>query len=187
MSDNASDKKLIVVAQIAGAFGVKGEARVRSFTEDPEACFGYGPLLDERGEVVLTPVKHRPLNEGFGVTTKEQRQREDWEAMRGTLLHAAREAMPETDEEEGEVYVADLIGMSVVHVDGRVLGQVKAAHDFGAGDLIEVQPVVGASFLLPFTEEVFPEIDMEARVLRADPDESYLPDTPPESPSGGAP
>ena len=186
MSDNASDKKLIVVAQIAGAFGVKGEARVRSFTEDPEACFGYGPLLDERGEVVLTPVKHRPLNEGFGVTTKEQRQREDWEAMRGTLLHAAREAMPETDEEEGEVYVADLIGMSVVHVDGRVLGQVKAAHDFGAGDLIEVQPVVGAGFLLPFTEEVFPEIDMEARVLRADPDESYLPDSPSESPSGSA-
>jgi 16S rRNA processing protein RimM len=173
--------KLIAVAQITGAFGVKGEARVRSFTEDPEACFGYGPLLDERGEVVLTPVKHRALNEGFGVTTREQRQREDWEAMRGTLLHAAREAMPETDEEEGEVYVADLIGMSVVHVDGRVLGQVKAAHDFGAGDLIEVQPAVGASFLLPFTEEVFPEIDMEARVLRADPDESYLPDSPSDS------
>ena len=60
-----SDKpKLIVVAQITGAFGVKGEARVRSFTEDPEACFSYGPLLDESGAVVLTPVKHRPLNEG---------------------------------------------------------------------------------------------------------------------------
>ena len=86
-----SDKpKLIVVGQITGAFGVKGEARVRSFTEDPEACFSYGPLLDESGAVVLTPVKHRPLNEGFGVTTKEHRQREEWEAMRGTLLYAAR-------------------------------------------------------------------------------------------------
>ncbi|HOZ26770.1 MAG TPA: ribosome maturation factor RimM [Hyphomonadaceae bacterium] len=172
-----SDKpKLIVVAQITGAFGVKGEARVRSFTENPEDCFSYGALLDESGEVVLTPVKHRALNEGFGVTAKENRQREEWEAMRGTLLHAAREAMPETDEEEGEIYVADLLGMAVVHVDGRTLGQVKAAHDFGAGDLIEVQPETGASFLLPFTEDVFPEIDMEARVLRADPDEGYLPD-----------
>lgn len=173
-----SDKpKLIVVAQIAGAFGVKGEARVRSFTEDPEDCFSFGPLLDEGGNVVLTPVKHRPLNEGFGVTAKENRQREEWEAMRGTLLHAAREAMPETDEEEGEVYVADLIGMAVLHVDGRALGKVKAAHDFGAGDLIEVQPETGATFLLPFTEEIFPEIDMDARVLRADPDEAYLPDS----------
>jgi len=169
--------KLIVVAQIAGAFGVKGEARVRSFTDNPEDCFAYGPLLDERGAVVMTPVKHRPLNEGFGVTTQEQRQREDWEAMRGTLLHAAREAMPEADGEEGEIYVADLIGMSVVHVDGRALGKVKAAHDFGAGDLVEVQPETGPTFLLPFTEELFPEIDVEARVLRADPDEGYLPET----------
>jgi 16S rRNA processing protein RimM len=168
--------KLIVVAQITGAFGVKGEARVRSFTDDPAAAFSYGALVDERGNVVLTPVKHRPLNEGFGVTTEEQRQREDWEAMRGTLLYAAREAMPET-QDEGEVYVADLIGMSVAHIDGRPLGTVKAAHDFGAGDLIEVQPETGASFLLPFTEEVFPEIDLQARVLRADPAEEFLPDS----------
>ena len=178
MSSNAGDKpKLIVVAQIVGAFGVKGEARVRSFTTDPEDCFTYGPLLDESGAVVMTPVKHRALNEGFGVTTKEARQREEWEAMRGTLLHAAREAMPEADAEEGEIYVADLIGMSVVHVDGRALGTVKAVQDFGAGDLIEVQPEAGPTFLLPFTEELFPEIDVDARVLRADPDESYLPDT----------
>ena len=167
---------LVVVAQITGAFGVKGEARVRSFTDDPAAAFSYGPLLDERGNVVLTPLKHRPLNEGFGVTTKEQRQREEWEAMRGTLLHARREAMPET-EDEGEVYVADLVGMRVVHVDGRTLGQVKAVQDFGAGDLIEVQPETGQSFLLPFTEEIFPEIDLEARVLRADPAEEFLPDS----------
>ncbi len=65
----------------------------------------------------------------------------------------------------------------MIHVDGRSLGQVKAAHDFGAGDLIEVQPATGPSFLLPFTEDVFPEIDMEARKLRADPDEGYLPDS----------
>jgi 16S rRNA processing protein RimM len=126
---------------------------------------------------VLTPVRHRPLNEGFGVFAKEQRQREEWEAMRGTLLHALRETMPEAHEEEGELYVADLIGMAVVHVDGRELGQVKAAHDFGAGDLIEIQPASGASFMLPFTEEIFPKIDMEARVLRVDPDDGFLPDS----------
>jgi len=167
--------KLVAVGQITGAFGVKGEARVRSFTDDPEACFSYGPLVDERGEVVLTPVRHRPLNEGFGVTAKEQRQREEWEAMRGTLLYARREAMPEADKAEGEFYVADLIGMRVKHIDGRALGDVKAVHDFGAGDLIEIQPASGPTFLLPFNDEIFPEIDIEARVLRADPHEDFLP------------
>ncbi len=166
--------RLIVVGQIAGAFGVKGEVRVRSFTGDPEAAFAYGPLVDETGAVVLTPVKVRPLNEGFGVTAKEKRQREEWEALRGTLLHAPREAMPEA--EEGEFYVADLIGMVVTHVDGRELGHVAAVQNFGAGELIEVKPPKGQGYLLPFTEDVFPAIDAEARVLRADPDEGLLPD-----------
>lgn len=173
MNDQA---KLIVVAQIMGAFGVKGEARVRSFTEDPKAAFTYGPLVDAQGRVVLTPVKSRPLNEGFGVTTAEKKQREEWEAMRGTLLHAARESLPEPAEEEGEVYVADLMGCSVVHADGRVLGVVKAVHDFGAGDLVEVQPPTGQTYFLPFTEDVFTDLDMDNRILRVAPDPALLPE-----------
>lgn len=167
-------QKLIVVGQIAGAFGVRGEVRVRSFTDDPEACFSYGPLYDADGRVVLTPVKHRSLNDLFGVTAKERRQREDWEAMRGTLLHAPREALPEA--EEGEIYVADLIGMRVVHADGRELGVVKSVQNFGAGELLEIRPSSGATYLLPFTEEIFPQIDADAGVLTAVPDEAYLPE-----------
>lgn len=171
-----SERRLIVVAQIAGAFGVKGEVRVRSFTEDPEACFAYGPLMDEAGRVVLTPVRHRVLNDLFGVTAKETRQREEWEAMRGALLHADRAALPEAG--EGEVYVSDLIGLRVVHVDGRELGVVRSVQNFGAGELIEVQPSSGAAYLLPFAEDVFPEIDLTGGVLRAAPDEALLPEAP---------
>jgi 16S rRNA processing protein RimM len=169
-------KSLVVVAQITGAFGVKGEVRVRSFTADPEAAFTYGPLTDANGRVVLTPVKHRRLNEGFGVTTAEKKQREEWEAMRGTLLHTPRAALPEPVEEEGEVYVADLIGAEVFHVDGRRLGVAKAVHDFGAGDLVEVQPDTGQTYFLPFTEDVFTELDIAGRILRVDPDPALLPE-----------
>ena len=66
----------------------------------------------QTARLILTPVKARPLNEGFGVTAKENRQREEWEALKGTLLHVPREAMPAP--EKDEVYVADLIGMDVV-------------------------------------------------------------------------
>jgi 16S rRNA processing protein RimM len=170
----ADRSNLVVVAQIVGAFGVKGEARVRSFTADPEACFSYGPLMDEAGVVVLTPLKHRPLNEGYGVTAREARQREAWEAMRGTLLHAPRAAMPAPDDDE--VYVADLIGLRVEHVDGRALGVVADAPNFGAGDLIEVKPASGPSFFLPFTHAAVPEVDLEAGVVRVAPDEALLPD-----------
>lgn len=163
---------LIVVAQLLGAFGVKGEARVRSFTDDPEAFLDYGPLLDAQGKVVLTPVSSRPLNEGYGVTTEEKVQREHWEDLRGTLLHVPREALPDADDDE--VYVSDLIGLDVVHVDGRALGRIVGAPNFGAGDLIEVKPEAGPSLLLPFTREIIVEVDLAARVVRVKPDEAYL-------------
>jgi 16S rRNA processing protein RimM len=170
-----SEDRLVVVGQIAGAFGVKGEVRIRTFTDDPDACFSYGPLMDEKGAVILTPVKARPLNQDYGVITREQRQREEWEALKGTLLHVPRAAMPAT--EGNEFYVADLIGMTVVHVDGRALGQVKAVHNFGAGDLVEVAPASGSTFLLPFSDPVFPEVDLRARKLTASPDEELLPES----------
>lgn len=166
--------KLVVVGQISGAFGVRGEVRVRSFTDDPAAAFKYGSMLDEAGSVVLTPVRVRALNDGFGVMPSEKREREEWEAMRGRLLYARRAALPVPA--AGEFYVADLVGMSVVHIDGRTLGDVAAVQNFGAGELIEVRPAHGASYFLPFTQDVFPVIDAEARLLRADPDEGFLPD-----------
>ncbi len=170
-----SGKRLIVVGQLGGAFGVKGEARVRSFTEDPEACFAYGPLLNAAGEVVMTPVKVRPITDGFGVITKEKLQREEWEKLKGTMLHVPREVLP-APEDDNELYVTDLIGLVVVHVDGRAMGVIRAAHDFGAGDLIEVQPESGASFLIPFTHEAVPEIDIELKIVRIEPDEELLPE-----------
>lgn len=169
-----TDQRLVVVGQIAGAFGVKGEARVRSFTTEPEDCFAYGPLMDAGGAVVLTPVKHRVLNEGFGVTTKEKRQREEWEALRGMLLHAPRDKLPPP--EADEFYVADLVGMEVVHADGRALGSVAAVQDFGAGDLVEIKPPAGPAYLLAFTRVNFPEVDAPARRLVAKPDEELLPE-----------
>ena len=99
----------------------------------------------------------RPLNDGFGVTTKEKEQREHWEALRGTLLHVAREAMPAT--EENEVYVADLIGMNVVHIDGRSFGKVKSVQNFGADDMLEITPTAGGpTWYLPFTKAAVPDL-----------------------------
>jgi len=168
-----SQDRLIVVGQVAGAFGVKGEARVRSYTGDPEAIFDYGPLMDEEGAVVLTPVHARPLGDTFGVITKEKVQREHWEALKGRFLHVRRSVLPEPDEDE--VYVSDLIGLAVEHVDGRRLGVVTATQNFGAGDLLEVKGE-GATLLIPFTLAAIPQIDLEARLIRVSPDEELLPE-----------
>lgn len=169
------NQNLVVVGQIAGAFGVKGEVRVRSYTADPVDCFSYGPLLDENGEVVLTPIKHRPMKDLFGVVAKEPLEREGWEALKGANLHVPRDAMPD-DTDEDEYYVVDLIDCKVIHADGRELGTVRDIANFGAGDLLEItEPSVGKYFL-PFDNASSVNVDIVAKKITIAPEEVFLPE-----------
>lgn len=158
---------LVLVGVIDGAFGVRGEARVRSFTAEPENLFGYGPLLNEHGAIALTPSKWRPLQDAFGVMAPEIVSREDAMAKRGTRLFVPRSKLPAP--EEDEIYVVDLIGCRVEGANGAPLGDVIGVHDFGAGDLLEIKPPEGAPFFLEFTKANVPTIDLANRRLIADP------------------
>lgn len=75
-------------------------------------------------------------------------------------------------EDEDEFYVTDLIGLAVETADGEPLGKVKAVQDFGAGDLLEIQPPQGATWYLPFTREAVPEVHIsEGKVIAVPPEE----------------
>jgi 16S rRNA processing protein RimM len=156
---------LILVGRVAGAFGVKGEVRITSFTAEPAALVDYKTLLREDGQVGLTLTGGRPAKGGVVVRAKEVETREQAEALRGLRLYIPRDLLPAP--EEDEFYVADLVGMEVRGLEGEVLGRVKSVRDFGAGDLLEVQPPTGESWWLPFTKEAVPEVRMDEGVLVA--------------------
>ncbi len=157
---------LVVIGAIAGAHGVRGDAKVKPFG-DPTQLTAYGPFLSEAGEVLLTPAGAKPGPNGLSIVWfKERRSREEMQALKGTLLHAPRTALPET--EEDEFYYADLIGLAVETLQGEALGSVKAVQDFGAGDLLEVTTEDGIIFI-PFTKAAVPHVDIKAGKLVADP------------------
>ncbi|HWA23904.1 MAG TPA: ribosome maturation factor RimM [Caulobacterales bacterium] len=171
--DALPPENLILVGAITGAFGVRGELRVKSFTAALEDVCAYGPLLDESGALVLTPKSWRPLKDAVAMTAKEVKTREQAEAMRGTALYVPREALPAP--EEDEFYAADLIGCAVVSVSGAPLGEVTAVTDYGAGDMLEIV-LNGAVWRLPFTQENTPQIDLKSRRIIADPPKGLLPE-----------
>ncbi|MBI1188150.1 MAG: 16S rRNA processing protein RimM [Alphaproteobacteria bacterium] len=161
---------LVAIGAIEGAFGVHGELRVKSFTADPEAITAYGPLLDADGAVVLTPHALRPIKGGFALSAPEVQTREQADALRNTLLHVPRERLPAP--EEDEFYHVDLIGCRVQTPSGDALGNVRAVHDFGAGDLLEIVASGRPSVFLPLTKAVIPTIDLAARrIIAIPPDE----------------
>lgn len=161
-------KDLVVIGAVAGAHGVRGDAKLKAFG-DPASLCRYGPLRNEAGEVILTPKGSKPGPKGFVIAWFEERlTREAVEALKGTRLCVPRTVLPEPDEDE--FYYADLIGLTVEALDGEPLGQVKSVQDYGAGDLLEISGPDGVWFL-PFTKAAVPHVDMKAGKLVADPPE----------------
>jgi 16S rRNA processing protein RimM len=161
---------LILVGRVAGAFGVRGEVRITSFTADPLALLDYRDLKREDGQPALTLLSGRPAKGGLVVRAKDVETREQAEALRGLRLHIPRHVLPDPDEDE--FYVTDLIGLAVETPEGEPLGRVKNVQDFGAGDLLEIEPPEGASWYLPFTREAVPEVRItEGRIVAVRPEE----------------
>ena len=157
---------LIQVGRVAGAFGVRGEVRITSFTADPVALVDYKALLREDGSPALTLTSGRDAKGSIVARAKEVETREQAEALRGLKLFIPRAALPAPDEDE--FYVTDLVGLAVVTAEGEALGSVKAVQDFGAGDLLEITPPEGgATWYLPFTREAVPEVRIAERVVVA--------------------
>jgi 16S rRNA processing protein RimM len=169
-ADSDNTDGLIQVGRVAGAFGVRGEVRITSFTAEPLALVDYKTLVREDGSPGLTLTSGRDAKGSIVVRAKEIETREQAEALRGLKLFIPRDRLPEP--EEDEFYVTDLIGLSVQTAEGEVLGVVKAVQDFGAGDLLEIAPAVGgASWYLPFTREAVPEVRIADGVVVAVPPE----------------
>lgn len=163
----------ICVGVIGAPHGVRGLVRVKSFTETPEDVAAYGPLSDQRGkQIVLTVTGHAKnmiVCRVDGVTDRDAA-----EAIKGERLYVARSALPPTENTD-EFYHADLIGLSVETADGEQVGSVRAVHDFGAGDVLEVIVAEDSrAVVLPFTREVVPEIDIAGRRIVVTPPAGLL-------------
>ncbi len=164
----------VCVGAIAGAFGVSGEVRLKSFCTEPEAIADYAPLWSEDGSRTFRPKITQAIKNGLaarldGVTSKEQA-----DALRGIRLYADRDALPALPDDE--YYHADLIGLEVRDTGGTVLGQVRSVLNHGATDLLEIEAEgLADTVLLPFTREAVPTVDLSAGRIIADPPEGLWP------------
>jgi 16S rRNA processing protein RimM len=157
----------VCVGILTGAQGVRGAVRVKSFTADPQDVARYGPLEDESGE---RRFRLRLAGSAKGVVIAQLSgvdDRDQAEALRGLRLYLPRAALPPPGEEE--YYHADLIGLEAALTDGTPVGKVRAVHDFGAGDTLEIERAEGPPVLVPFTRAIVPVVDLGAGRLVLDP------------------
>ncbi len=172
-----SPQEQICIGAIAGVRGLKGEVRIKSFTADPDDIAAYGPVSTEDGERTYRINVTAHAKKGLIVARLDGiEDRDAAEALKGTRLYVPKSVLPEPD--DGDFYHADLIGLKAETKDGDTLGTVKAVHNFGAGDIIEITDESGGGpgegkedLMVPFTLGLVPEVDLsEGRIVVAPPD-----------------
>jgi 16S rRNA processing protein RimM len=152
----------VCLGVVVGAKGLRGEVRIKSFTEDPDGVGAYGPVTAEDGRTFkVTVVGAAPGASGGVVIAKLSgiADRTSAEGLKGARLYVERGALPAPP--DGAFYHADLIGAEVRLASGEVLGKVSALHNFGGGDMMEVGEG-SASVLVPLTKEAIAEFDVGA-------------------------
>lgn len=156
------------VGVITGVRGIKGEVRIKSFTEVPEDVAAYGPVFDKTG---AKRFELRVLGVQKGLVLARIKGVEDRnaaEALKRTELFVDRDQLPPPDEDE--FYHADLEGLRAVTVKGDGLGRVRGVFEFGAGPVLELD----GGLMVPFTKAAVPVIDFEAGSVTIDPPEGLL-------------
>lgn len=169
----------VVMATIGAPVGVRGEVRVKPYVDDPATLRDYSPFtLPDGRTLALTaarPQKAMLVCRFKGVDTREAAA-----ALTNLDIAVPRDRLPEP--EEDEFYLDDLIGLAVRGPDDEPLGKVVAAHDFGAGDILEIKPPKGRTVMIPFDENAVPELDVESGWLRVEPIAAGLADDDDTSP-----
>jgi 16S rRNA processing protein RimM len=158
----------VLMGVIGAAQGLRGEVRVKSFTEDPVAIEEYGTLYgaDGRAFEVLDARQHKEV---VIIRFRGVNDRTEAEKLNGTELYVERETLDDDDLDEEEYFYADLEGLEALDADGNSYGVISAIFDFGAGDILELSQNGKRAQLIPFSEASVLEIDFEGGTILIDP------------------
>lgn len=155
--------KQIVIGKIVAPHGVRGDIRIMPLTEKPEQFLDLDHLLLEDGST-LTVTNARFHKRMVLVSTKEITSMNDAELLRDKHVVVNLEDLPEL--EEGQFYVADLIGLPVYDENGSKIGTFKDALTTGSNDVYVIAVPGAKDILVPALKENFKEINLtEKRIV----------------------
>jgi 16S rRNA processing protein RimM len=149
-----SDRR-IALAAVAGAHGVRGELRLKLFSDSVESLACHEALYV--GGVEHRLLKVRDSGKTAVATFEGIDDRSSAEALRGSLVEVDRTSLPPL--EDGEYYHADLISLPCVDRKGATLGSVVGVENYGAGDLLEIERDDGKRALIPFSPGIADLVD----------------------------
>jgi 16S rRNA processing protein RimM len=164
---------LLRVCRIGRAQGLKGEVNVMSFTDDPEVRFSPNSILQTASGQEFVVEHSRQFKARWIVKFEGINDRNASEALNGTVLYIDPEEDEVVDDDdfddEDGYYFTDLIGLKAILADGTTVGKVTEAIDRPGQSLLEITEPKGAVSLVPFVEQIVPDVDLEAGTITLNP------------------
>lgn len=146
----AASVKRIALAAVAGAHGVKGEVRLKLFSDSIDSLAAHELLFVGGAERRLLSIR---AGGAMAVARFEGiADRSAAEALRSSLIEIERATLPPLG--EGEYYLSDLIGLVAVDGAGTEIGTVVAVENYGAGELLDIECAGGKRSLIPFRDGI---------------------------------
>lgn len=174
-----SEPEYAIVGLIRKAQGIRGEVVVEPLTDKPEVVFASGSRVfagtadgdlavvrDPKGKEeipTLTISEAKPFKKGLIVRFEELRDRDSADLWRGRYLLAPFSELPPLQEDE--VYLHDLIGMSVVNAASDSLGTVTTLYELPNGIMLDVKTRRGGTVMIPYRPEMIVRTDIETRTI----------------------
>lgn len=143
-------ERRIALAAVAGAHGVKGELRLKLFSDSVESLSRHESLYV--GGAARRLLAIRDSGKAAVARFEGIADRSAAEALRGSLVEVDRSALPAL--EEGEYYHADLVGLPAFDREGNRVGLVASVENYGAGDLLDIEGEDGKASLIPFRKGI---------------------------------
>jgi 16S rRNA processing protein RimM len=172
-NDSQNQERRILLGKVHGAFGVRGELRVESFTDPETALLKYAPLImvDAAGRTrELHNLRGKPAGKGLTVAMEGVDAKEAADALRGALIYTPRSSLPPPA--PGEYYWVDLEGLDVYNLEGVHFGRVAYLTSTGANDVMVVEGE--RERWLPFkTPEYVTDVNFETRRITVDWDADF--------------
>ena len=169
---------MVVMGVVVAPFGVRGSVKVRPYSQAPDALLrqatwwlrtAEAPAWREVRQVAGRMHGDALIAELAGVATREAAL-----ALKGCEVGVPRDALPAP--QPGEMYQADLVGMTVVNREGATLGEVRGFAEHGAHPLLRVarpEGEPGAERLIPYVPSIVLQVDSAERRIEVDWGEDY--------------
>ena len=160
---DAQDDEFILVASVGKPVGLKGWAKVNSFTRPPENLFNFKNFyLDKKGKKEILKIdQFSKSGKNYILKVESLNSIEEIEILKNKEIFIKAEDLPKLDEDK--FYWKDLIGSEVINQSNESLGEVIKIENHGASDLLFVKGVTEQ--VIPVTDEFFKSFDLQNKII----------------------